>query len=350
LPFKETRPTSKYKITVALEQKKQFMETDLIEAVDYGERLLSIQSGRSLVYTGLFHCCGQEKIIRWVRVAKENDQFATQITGPASLKPGEDGLRQLLTVMCATSETLGLSLPHITLDGNRTLDVDIFLGEGATSRVYRAILKTESCVQKGVVKVLGPGYCLLANAEARALKVLHKDNVPLVPACQKLTDTVLFFSEVLEPIIEFEPKMLKQLLATLKSSHKNNVFHRDVRPENLMLNEVGDAVLNDWGCATTTSTKQPFAGTFRYACDSVLQAAIDKSFRVPTAADDLHALVRTVLAIVHPYIRRKLASVYAGKFSDAKHIWQEVRANHENWEVFFLAADQCDYEALSGLI
>eukprot|EP00978_Attheya_sp_CCMP212_P045207 scaffold337445_cov24-Attheya_sp.AAC.1 len=41
-------PLSKYDVVLAFEQKKKFLETDLIEAVDYGERLLCIQRGRQV--------------------------------------------------------------------------------------------------------------------------------------------------------------------------------------------------------------------------------------------------------------------------------------------------------------
>ena len=96
-------PLSKYDVSVTLEQKKTFTDTDQIEALDYGERLLCFQRERRVPYSALFHCCQREKIIRWLEIREENGRFCTRITRAQSLAPGEVGQRELLTILMKSS-------------------------------------------------------------------------------------------------------------------------------------------------------------------------------------------------------------------------------------------------------
>ena len=65
-------PQSKYDVTVAMEMKKAFVESDQMDALDYGERLLCFQRGRKCAYTALFHCCKKDKTIRWLKTEERN--------------------------------------------------------------------------------------------------------------------------------------------------------------------------------------------------------------------------------------------------------------------------------------
>ena len=71
---------------------------------------------------------------------------------------------------------------------------------------------------------------------------------------------------------------LRNLLQALQHLHRVNLFHRDVKPNNLLLRPGGDGiVLTDFGSATLTSDEcamQSFAGTFGYASpEMILQQA-----------------------------------------------------------------------------
>ena len=68
----------------------------------------------------------------------------------------------------------------------------------------------------------------------------------------------------------------------LHAAHNAGVVHRDIRPENLMVDINGIARLIDWGCAAFVSdgvATPGITGTFRYASDEVLEAAISLSAR-----------------------------------------------------------------------
>mmetsp|Transcript_13631 Transcript_13631/g.20755 ORF Transcript_13631/g.20755 Transcript_13631/m.20755 type:complete len:95 (+) Transcript_13631:813-1097(+) len=76
-----------------------------------------------------------------------------------------------------------------------------------------------------------------------------------------------------------------------------------------MLDRHGVAGLIDWGCAAFTKNAVVAAGisgTFRYASDEVLEAAINESMRTPKPKDDLRSLVRVILArrACKPFARR----------------------------------------------
>jgi hypothetical protein len=112
----------------------------------------------------------------------------------------------------------------------------------------------------------------------------------------------------------------------------------------------GKAVLNDWGCGVGPNAGAvPFEGTFRYASVEVLAEAIQQADRVPKAQDDLHALLRSVLAIAFD-LRATLAKLGHGDFLAASKFWVDWRSEHPVYEAFFSAADKLDYAVLRGLI
>jgi hypothetical protein len=118
-----------------------------------------------------------------------------------------------------------------------------------------------------------------------------------------------------------------------------------------MVTQEGNATLNDWGCASQDlKAAVPFRGTFRYASDAVLLAAIESSTRKPMAMDDLHSLLRSALAMLFPEMGRKLVNLKQGEFSAAMEFWRAWRKNHTAYDVFFEAADHLDYIKVGELI
>ena len=143
--------------------------------------------------------------------------------------------------------------------------------------------------------------------------------------------------------------MVNGLVLCLRAAHGAGVVHRDVRPENVMMGKEG-VILNDWGCSAMTSKgAAQFSGTFRYARDEVLDAAIDMKRRIPLPQDDLHSLVRSVLALNDPEIRKELSSIEIGDYSAAIQFWKSWRAKNNLYDHFFQAAETCDYDGLCQL-
>ena len=344
-------PASKYAVTVAFEQKKEFTDADQMEAIDYGERLLCIQGGRRVAYTALFHCCVEQKWIRWLRVTSEEHGFRAEVTRPASLSPGEDGQRQLLTVLSLTSAQLGLAFPQVELTEPGSLDILKLLGEGASSEVYLVNYKGHL----GALKLLRPGLTSLAGAEAGVLQKLNLSHVPSVPQGMRVAPNAIFFDHVLSPAQRCPSDLVRQIVDCLRSAHEVGVVHRDVRPENIMQGADGKAVLNDWGCSCVGEEKMgdfvfalvPFQGTFRYASDAVLKAAGAGHERKPAPKDDLHSVVRTVIALNSQEVRNQLSALEQGAFGSAHDFWVDWRHRFPAHNAFFDAAESLDYEMVA---
>ena len=254
-----TTPRSKYEVSAVFEQKKLFTDTDQIEAIDYAQRLLCIQSERSTAIAALLHCCEHEKTIRWYQVTQTHDQdrFITKVSNPAPLTPGGMGQRQLLSFFCTASLQLGLENPKVVPDDGRICEVFDWLGTGATSKVYRASLGRPFSGEEriGVAKILKDGFAAYTDRESSVLTQLK--GVSGVPVGEKMCTNVLFFDTVLLPVQDFSRDSLEQLLSCLRAAHENAVVHRDVRPENVMKDVRGQVVLNDWVSSDGTTTVTP---------------------------------------------------------------------------------------------
>ena len=345
-------PQSKYDVTVAMEMKKAFVESDQMEALDYGERLLCFQRGRQCAYTALFHCCKKDKTIRWLKTEEQNGQFITTVSRPASLAPFGDGQRQLLTILTKLPAELGLDFPQITASGtNESVKIASLIGEGATSNVYTANFRGKD----GVLKLLKDGFKNLADHEFRVLRHLQQSEVSGIPgSVTKIQDGVLFFGEELTHVESLDREQFGNLIDCLRDTHKANVVHRDVRPDNIMQDSEGKVCLIDWGfayfCQVATATASEFQGTFWYASDEVLASTISALPRYPQPKDDLESLARIVVSQLSPSCRNDLADIKAGDLAAARTFWADKRRANVVHEWIFDSANSCDYDNLKGAI
>lgn len=68
-------------------------------------------------------------------------------------------------------------------------------------------------------------------------------------------------------------KIFQSILLGLKYLHDQNIWHRDVKMENILLNNRNEAVLTDFGLAIKNPQKQPlteFVGTVQYAAPEII--------------------------------------------------------------------------------
>lgn len=343
-------PHSKYEVALVLEQKKTFVEADQIEAIDYGERLLSIQRGREVVYTALFYCHDNEKVIRWLETRETNNQFHTRVSRPASLAPGGVGQNQLLTMLTKTSKQLGLDFPLVETTNGSIVHIQSVVGQGATSTVYAATLDEKA----GVLKLLKPEFKHLARHEAQVLDRLKNSSVVGAPSSfTVVSDQALFFFETLDHIERLSKLHKTGLLQCLQGAHAAGVIHRDLRPDNLMENPSDGSVrLIDWGFAYMVDDESnhtpSFEGTFRYAGDEALASAIANHSRRPKKKDDLQSFVRTVLSLTYVALQHELADVET--LQGARDFWSERRKESTLYEPMFAAAESCEYAALEGIM
>jgi len=68
-----------------------------------------------------------------------------------------------------------------------------------------------------------------------------------------------------------------------------------------------------------------FEGTFRFASDEALDAAITKAQRTPKPEDDLEPFLRVVFAMADRLLWSTLAGVKDGDFAVVKQLWQNFK-------------------------
>lgn len=75
--------------------------------------------------------------------------------------------------------------------------------------------------------------------------------------------------------------ILSQVGQALQFAHDQNVIHRDIKPDNILFNAKGEALLADFGIATTLTTKisvkqTAVVGTFAYMAPERFQGVVSK--------------------------------------------------------------------------
>ena len=88
----------------------------------------------------------------------------------------------------------------------------------------------------------------------------------------------------------------KSMLKALKSIHKRNVVHRDVKPSNILVTQEGKLKLGDMGTACmAVRTRGSVQGTFQYLAPEIFQA------QVYDAKVDVWALGMTLLELAQGF-------------------------------------------------
>lgn len=100
--------------------------------------------------------------------------------------------------------------------------------------------------------------------EARTLSKLHHRNIVQVLKAFKALGTAYYVMPWVggKELIKEAPKpteiteawltdILARLLEALEYLHSNGLLHRDIKPNNILLNEAGEPILIDFGCART---------------------------------------------------------------------------------------------------
>lgn len=183
--------------------------------------------------------------------------------------------------------------------------VDAVLGEGAMGVVYRAAGADGQAV---ALKVLRPelagdpiyGRRFLHEARAAA-EIRHRHLVPVLDAGE--SDGYRYLAVAYVPgrslgdrIEAGAPLGLDELLrlaaevgSGLDSLHEQGLVHRDVKPDNILLDESGSAALTDFGLAkgpayTVLTTAGQAVGTLDYMAPELIRGAD------ATAASDIYSL------------------------------------------------------------
>ena len=159
-----------------------------------------------------------------------------------------------------------MEILNLTGKSVKSYDFDNLLGQGGFGVVYRARQKT--VLREVAVKVILPKYAnspeFIRRFESEAQVVArleHPHIVPLYDYWREPDSAYLVMRylrggslrELLEKQGKLETdiasKILEQVGSALTFAHRNGVVHRDVKADNILLDEDGNAYLSDFGIA-----------------------------------------------------------------------------------------------------
>lgn len=149
-----------------------------------------------------------------------------------------------------------------------------------------------------------------------------------------------------DPRVTLTPKhvrsILKKLLSAIKYIHDNNVLHRDISPDNVLLQANGNPVLIDFGAAREEASR---ASRTLSQIHVVKDGYSPQEFYVAGAeqdpSSDLYSLAATmyhlILGFAPPTSQERVSAIAAGKDDPYKPLINRVRGYDDH---FLMAIDQ----------
>lgn len=192
-------------------------------------------------------------------------------------------------------------------------------GFGAVYRAYQPVVEREVAI-----KVILPQYAnnpdFVHNFEAEAYLVAHLEHPFIVPLFDYWREpdgaylVMRFYQagslrhslEQSGPLpVNRVAEVLTQIAGALDTAHRHHVIHRDVKPENILLDHEGNAYVADFGIAKRVDQsngkkdeKENFSGTLAYAAPELLKQ------QPTTPQSDIYSLgylVYEMLTGKHPF-------------------------------------------------
>lgn len=176
----------------------------------------------------------------------------------------------------------------------REFEILAELGSGGYGVVYRA--RDTSVDREVAIKVIQPQHAsqdeFIANFEREARLVAqleHKDIVPLYAYWRDEQGAFLVMRYIrggsLRAMLARQGalplnkvlRMIEQIAEALHAAHEAGVVHRDLKPDNILIDERGNAYLSDFGIAKQTrhdgaaSATDAIKGTFAYLSPEQIQ-------------------------------------------------------------------------------
>ncbi|MFC5541297.1 Stk1 family PASTA domain-containing Ser/Thr kinase [Ureibacillus suwonensis] len=147
--------------------------------------------------------------------------------------------------------------------------------EESMRRFHREALSATSLTHPNIVSIYDVGedgdmhYIVMEYVKGKTLKQYIKENAPLSPARSV--------------------QIMKQLASAISHAHENQIIHRDIKPQNILMDENGNVKITDFGIATslaaTSYTKtNSVMGTVHYLSPEQARGG------VATKKSDIYAL------------------------------------------------------------
>ncbi|RIA92381.1 hypothetical protein C1645_820810 [Glomus cerebriforme] len=221
-----------------------------------------------------------------------------------------------------------------------------YLGKGASSTVYEIDWENIS----SAIKIFKSGYN--SHDEVLALRFLNGQHFQNVPIYVAHDDNSVIIRPVCEQIgNQFQVSYAQQLLRLLKRIHSYRIYHRDVRPENILLDTSNNMlILADWGSSIRylNNGTVDYVGIITFSSPDILNNDFDSY--IPKASDDLHSFIRTIYILRNP---SKMPTIPDGslalKAKIIREYWNDdvdVKLDGPFWMEMINAATNEDYDVL----
>ncbi|CAI2189698.1 5077_t:CDS:1 [Funneliformis geosporum] len=171
----------------------------------------------------------------------------------------------------------------------------MYLGTGLSSTVYMI----DKDGVPSAIKIFKQGFN--PDNEVNILRYLNEKMIQNIPTYIAHDKKSMIITPVGEKIsYQFRQHHALQLLNLLRCIHNEEVFHRDVRPSNILLDTSDNVILADWGSAIRKPSNElvPYEGTISFASPDILNNNLESHHS--KASDDLHSFVRTLFILHNP--------------------------------------------------
>jgi len=223
------------------------------------------------------------------------------------------------------------------------------IGSGGYGEVYRA---TQQSVGRDVaIKVILPAYAdqpeFITNFETEARLVAQLEHPAIVPLIDYWNDEQGAFlvmryirggslraaiaKQGALPLVR-ALRVVEQIAEALQVSHEAGVVHRDLKPDNILIDERGNAYLTDFGIAKqlkegSDTASDQIKGTFAYLSPEQIQQT------TPSAQTDIYALgiiLYEILTGEHPFKDATVMMMVMKHLQDPLPIITDIRPDLPN--------------------
>ena len=169
-----------------------------------------------------------------------------------------------------------MDILQLTGTAVKSYDIEALLGQGGYGVVYRA--RQSAVLREVAIKVILPKYAnspeFIRRFESEAQVVARLEHPHIVPLYDywREPDSAFLVMRYLRGgslrdridkhgILDTEAagKVLEQVGSALTFAHRNGVIHRDIKADNILLDEDGNAYLGDFGIAMKVGTETSIA-------------------------------------------------------------------------------------------
>jgi serine/threonine protein kinase len=224
------------------------------------------------------------------------------------------------------------------------------LGHGRFASVYRA--KRHNTSEEVVLKVYNAVDGAVCDQEYNTLQSLEKAEVSNVPVVIERwmnsgsgEERMLAVSPIgrnILPIVggqRTNGSHWAVLVDVLQGAHSAGIAHRDVKPDNIFLDDNNSVLLNDWGSSCKINVEVLFVGTPAY-CDKLPDT---NNRHTPSASSDLKCLVRSVYSML-------TMQVPPEDLDDISPFWATCFREGTVWQNAIELANDTNYDVLKSLL